>query len=544
MRLFIFLFFFVPATGFLQAQLKFVVEDFEGMAEQPGDLKPNGIFTFGNAKVNVDRKMSNKRSYSGDRSLKLVRNNSLNYGGWGKGIGVNIELDVNTDHLNFYAYQPESNNSNTIKIELQEDDNGSNVFEKDSDDSWSYLQKMDIKGRWNLISIPLSKFKDENAGGDGVFNASYKKGKLLTLIVTLENFDKTKKDQCWSFDFICLSKGPLPVGKEMFDAPGRESNDFCSLGAWSKEGNTADFSDIGLNFESNFKSGCDKKLGVIHFFQPFAVDGGNTQNLYPSIGRVNKIIEEGYIPLITLEDHFVNAHPATKQPNLYSIIEGHFDPFFKDWAKQIKQVDGIVLLRILHEFNGDWYPWCTVNNDKDPQMVIKAFKHIHSIFKKEAVSNVKFIWCPNSMSFPQESWNQIMNAYPGDEFVDYVGLDVYNGAGKDVPVWRSFRKEGIENYFILTQQLPGKPLFICEAASRERTGSESPTAQSKAEWIKDMSDALSSDMSKIKLLTWFNEKESFKVNSSPASQKAFLNYVMKNDYFRSGVRDISIILGQ
>ncbi|MBA3972479.1 MAG: hypothetical protein H0X46_10145 [Bacteroidetes bacterium] len=287
--------------------------------------------------------------------------------------------------------------------------------------------------------------------------------------------------------------------------------------------------------------GSDKKLGVIHFFQPFAVDGGNTQNLYPSVERVNKIVTAGYIPLITLEDHFVNAHPGMKQPNLYSIVEGHFDPFFKDWAKQIKMVNGVVLLRILHEFNGDWYPWCTVNNDKDPQLVVKAFRHIHDIFQKENVTNVKFIWCPNSLSFPQENWNYIMNAYPGDDYVDYVGLDIYNGAGKNIPVWRSFRKEGIENYFILTQQLSSKPIFICEVASRERSGSESQTAQNKSEWIRDMSEALSSDMSKVMLLTWFNEKESFRVNSSPASQKAFLTFIMNNDYFRSGTKEINSI---
>ena len=39
---------------------------------------------------------------------------------------------------------------------------------------------------------------------------------------------------------------------------------------------------------------------------------------------------------------------------------------------------------------------------------------------------------------------------------DFVGLDIYNGAGKSA-IWRSFRKEGIENYFILTQHLSNLP---------------------------------------------------------------------------------------
>src|SRR6185369_14093646 len=106
---------------------------------------------------------------------------------------------------------------------------------------------------------------------------------------------------------------------------------------------------------------------------------------------------------------------------------------------------------------------------------------------------------------PQAPWNFIMDAYPGDDYVDFAGIDVYNGAGSNSHLWRSFRKEGIENYFLLTQRLPQKPLLICETASRERTGSETGSSQTKAEWIKQMSAALRTDMSHIRLLSWFNE---------------------------------------
>jgi beta-mannanase len=204
-------------------------------------------------------------------------------------------------------------------------------------------------------------------------------------------------------------------------------------------------------------------------------------------------------------------------------------------------VQGTVLLRILHEFNGDWYPWCTVKNDKNPFLLAKAFRYIHNIFKENNVTNVKFIWCPNSMSIPSDPWNYIMDAYPGDEYVDIVGLDIYNGAGT-AKSWRSFRKEGIENYFLLTQELPEKPLIVCETASRERRAGECGKCQDKEEWIKEMSEALKTDMSKIRLLSWFNEKETFKLNSSSGSKQAYLNYVMKDDYYRSGPFAIKKIL--
>jgi len=536
----IFSFFLVCFHSSLKAQLKFIIEDFEGIDYGPSDLKPNGLFCYGNIKINVDGTRSVQQAYSGERSLWVNKDGPQIFGGWGKGVSVNVELDVRTDYLNFYVYSPVSNGSSCVKIELQEDDSGDGIYDKNVDDSWILTQKIDPKDSWQLVSIPLSKFKDNNEGGDNGFNVSYKNGKLLSLIFS---FDENKSPKlAWSFDFICLSQGVLPTGPSLFAAPAAQPTDFCSLGLWSKEGNSANFTDIAINFENSFRYGTDKKLGVIHFFQPFSFDGGNIQNSYPSIERINKVVKEGYIPLITLEDHFVNSKPNVKQPNLYSIVEGHFDSFFKDWAKEIKQVNGTVLLRILHEFNGDWYPWCTINNDKNPEMVVKAFRHIHDIFKAQQVTNVKFVWCPNSMSLPQEKWNFIMDAYPGDEYVDYVALDIYNGAGKGIPVWRSFRKEGIENYFILNQRLAHKPLLICEAASREREPYEPKTAQNKAEWIRQMSQALSSDMSRVKLLVWFNEKGTFKITSSEPAQHSFLINILQNDYFKSGPADLQKIV--
>lgn len=544
-----------------KAQLKFIVEDFEGCinGSSISDNKQNGIFTFGNIKSSIVGGISTPQTYIGERYIRLSKEGNLPYGGWGKGLGLNVELDSHHDYLNFYVNQYTSNKNTSIKIEIQEDDNGDHLYDKNLDDSWNYIhhlvssatfektenQLSDVPGNWELVSIPLNKFKDANNGGDGTFNINYKQGKLLCVIISFVNsndvnvkYEKSAAKQTWYFDFICFSKGPLPTGNGKINSPSPASEDLCNIGAWSIEGNKANFSEIASGFESNFKHGSQKKLGVIHFFQSFAVDGGNTQNHYPSIDRINKIIQDGYIPMITLEDHFVNAKPNMKQPNLYSIVEGHFDSFFKEWANEIKQVNGIILLRILHEFNGDWYPWCIAKNDNNPQLLIKAFQHIHTLFREQQVTNVKFIWCPNSTSFPQEKWNFIMDAYPGDSYVDYIGLDIYNGAGNVIPVWRSFRKEGIENYFIITQQLPHKPLFICETASRERHEKESLSSQNKAEWIQQMSEALKTDMSKIRLLTWFNEKESFKVNSSTQAKDAFLNYIFMEDYFKSGTKFI------
>lgn len=520
------------------AQLKILLEDFEGFYTGTGDIKANGFYTYGNLEATADGSMCTGQTYSGKTALKIEKKGTQTYGGWGKGVTLYMNLDASTDYFNFYFYQPASSQPTDIRIELQDDDNEDNQFNKNNDDSWYYIHHAATKDKWELVSIPLSKFKDSGAGGDGNLNISYGAGKLLGVIFSFADEKQIGNNHTWYFDFLCFSKGKLPTGVAPFDAPLAVATDFCSIGAWSEEGNIANFADIAASFESNFKGLSSKKLGVVHFFQPFGLEFGLSGH-YPSAERINKVIDAGYLPMITLENHFVRGG-TKKQPNLYSIVEGHFDSFFGYWAKLIKDVKGTVWLRMFHEFNGDWYEWCTVKNDKNPELVARAYRYVVNIFRENNVTNVKFIWCPNSMSVPQQKWNDIMYAYPGDEYVDLVGLDIYNGAGNAFSVWRSFRKEGIENYFVLTEKLPHKPLLICEVASRERRSAEK--GQNKAEWIGDMSEALRTDMSKIRLITWFNEKETFRVNSSSAAKKAFAEEILNQNYFKNGAGDIKMVL--
>jgi hypothetical protein len=529
-------------TSVSYGQLKFVIEDFEGMATDQSDFKHEGLFTFGSALANVDQKPTTGYGYSGDRALRIGWNGKKPYGGWGKGITMNVELSPAEDYLNFYALVPKSNRrSDRIRITLQEDDNENSAFDEKADDSWEYVQMLNTSDDWQLISIPLADFSDKNSGGDGMFNITHRDGKLLTFLITFLDSTQVRDYQKWYFDFLCFSKGKLPTWIGKFAPPAAGKDDYCHLGAWSEEGLEGKILEIPYRFESLFKGESDKKLGVAHFFIPFSEGGAKGRHIYPNPDKITWMIEKGYIPMITLEHQFIKARKSEKQPNLYSITEGHFDYLFKEWAQRLKLVKGTVLLRILHEFNGDWYPWCISKNDNNPQIYVKAFQRIRDIFDREEVTNVKFIWCPNSVSLPQTSWNYIMLAYPGDRWVDYIGLDVYNGAGQSVlPVWTSFRREAIHYYFLLTEKLPHKPLLICEISSRERKNVEKGVLQDKGGWIAQMSEALKSDFSKVRLLSWFNQYDKFRVNSSKESKNAYLRYILQDKYFRSGAEGFLI----
>jgi hypothetical protein len=527
-RIFTILFFIYAPVS---AQLKFLIEDFEGFDERSQNLSLHGVYTYGKLKAGVDTKNATGQQYSGNKCLKIEKDGKIDFGGWGKGVTLFMNLDQSTDYFNFYVLQPEGNNPATIRIDLQDDDNEDHLFNEKLDDVWSYTMTVQSKGGWELVSIPLNRFKETSPGGDGGFNIAYYGGKLLGMMISFTDPKALAPKHVFYFDFFCFSKGRLPVAGNLFEPKPADPGDFCSLGAWSDgEGKAANFVEIASSFENLFPDIPGKKLGIVHFFQPFGKDDGSS-GLYPSAERINAVIDAGYIPMITLENHFISAG-GNKKINLYSITDGHFDSFLGYWAYLIKQVKGTVLLRILHEFNGDWYDWCTVNNDKNPHLVAKAFRYIHNVFNDVGAKNVKYIWCPNSMSVPQEKWNNITDAYPGDDYVDFVALDIYNGAGNNQQIWRSFRKEGIENYFILTQKYPNKPLLICESASREKKSGEN--VQSKADWIQDMSKTIKTDMSKIRLLAWFNQTQQFRLNSSQQARDAYVRSILKDAYFRRG----------
>lgn len=529
---------FLLFTDASKAQLKSLIEDFEGFADGQTEMKDEGVFSYGGINLMTLQHITSGYGYSGERALKVQWTGKEWFGGWGVGVGVYKELDVKTDYFNFYLYCPKIDTvaEDKIKIRLEDDDNNDALFDTVNDDSWFYDLPVLKKNEWQLISIALTQFSDDTKGGDGKFDLSFKEGKLLSVYFAFEDISHYTSQHFWYFDFISFSKGKFISQNDIFLLPSADKDDYCALGAWSKTEDDLNYLLVPYDFEKLFNCDPDstKKLAMVSIYKPFSTDGKNVPNIYPSVEYLNQLVNNGYLPMITLESHYPKADDSIHQPNLYAIMEGHLDYYFADWARRLKEVKSTVFLRVLHEFNGDWYPWCIANNEKNPKLFIKTFQHIRQIFWDEKADNVKFVWCPNSMSVPQESWNYIMDAYPGNEYVDVVGLDIFNGAGvQKENVWHSFRKSAIDNYFIIREKIPDKPFIICETASRERNKSEKGFYEDKAKWIQHQAEALKTDFSKVQMMIWFNQYDNFRINSSVESSAAYLKYFWLDNYFKS-----------
>lgn len=215
--------------------------------------------------------------------------------------------------------------------------------------------------------------------------------------------------------------------------------------------------------------------------------------------------------------------------DLDSIIRGDFDAYIHRNAQAVAALKFPVMIRFAHEMNGDWYPWCGVKNGGEttnafgdpalpdgPERYIAAYRHIHDIFVAEGATNVLWIWAPNVTSAPGADWNAAANYYPGDKYVDWIGIDGYNwGSSRPYGGWMSFDQIFGSSYSSLTQLIPDKPVIIAEFASTEAGGD-------KAAWIRDTFKSMR-NYPRLRAFVWFNiiKETSWSIESSDESTAAF-----------------------
>ena len=189
---------------------------------------------------------------------------------------------------------------------------------------------------------------------------------------------------------------------------------------------------------SEFENKIGKKLAVVLVF--LAWDNTIEMSKFPK-AWCNMITERGSIPHITWEPWDFDRN--CKKYTLDSIINGQWDKYINKWAKDISEWGKSILIRWGHEMNGNWYPWDGLHNEKEPKKYIDALIHIRKIFNKYNTKNVIWVWCPDiCYFFPDKNIYDFKNYYPGDEYVDILGIDGYNFANARTTLapWLSFEK--------------------------------------------------------------------------------------------------------
>lgn len=99
---------------------------------------------------------------------------------------------------------------------------------------------------------------------------------------------------------------------------------------------------------------------------------------------------------------------------------GAFDAHFAELGRTlVADHQAYAMLRIGWEFNGNWYRWGAVN---DPDSFVAYFRRIVAAFRSVPGNHFKIIWNP---ALGQQAIGADL-VYPGDDVVDYIGMDVFN----------------------------------------------------------------------------------------------------------------------
>ena len=105
------------------------------------------------------------------------------------------------------------------------------------------------------------------------------------------------------------------------------------------------------------------------------------------------------------------------------INDGSKDKYIAQFAADMNAYGYPIILAPFDEPNLNENDWGSTINGNTPKSFIAAWQRIHKIVKAEHADNVSFALVYNNISIPAAPFTDY---YPGDEYVDYVGVDGFN----------------------------------------------------------------------------------------------------------------------
>lgn len=243
-----------------------------------------------------------------------------------------------------------------------------------------------------------------------------------------------------------------------------------------------------------------RRLDIVHWFT-------NWDNpFFPEMAEAASA--GGRIPLISWQPH---------TQSVQDIAAGRYDDYVRTWARAAATAPGTIYLRPFPEMNGDWTPW-----NGDPQTLVTAWRHIHTLFQQEGATNVRWVFSPNVTDEPRTDTNRLEHYYPGNDVVDILALDGYNwGDTRPHIGWRDFDTIFRTGYDRITH-LGTQPVWIAEIASSDVGGD-------KGAWVEQM--FATRDYDRIEAIVWFDENKEadWRIDSDPAVLAAFREALTAGD---------------
>lgn len=226
----------------------------------------------------------------------------------------------------------------------------------------------------------------------------------------------------------------------------------------------------------------------------FIVRYQNLDTNFPMEEMLNAYHNNKYVEL-TLQT-MMTTDNASNPGIIYDLLKGKYDEYLHQYARDIKAFGHPVLFRLNNEMNGDWCIYSSYYTSNDTELFKASWRYIYDIFQENGVDNVLWVWNPHDLSFPGFQWNHYLAYYPGDKYVDIIGLTGYNpGNYFKGESWRPFH-EIYPSLYKEYSEIFQQPLMITEFGSNSFGGD-------KIGWIQDMFQHMD-NYPRIKVAIWWN----------------------------------------
>lgn len=232
------------------------------------------------------------------------------------------------------------------------------------------------------------------------------------------------------------------------------------------------------------------------------------------LSGMTDVWQTGHVPMVTWLS-YTGSETETSSTITRQVRDGEYDEVLEWWVEELSAwlatndpaIDGPrrLYFRPFPEMNGDWLPW-SVLEDGDAEAFVNAWRYVHGRLMAavdaadagDPRDRVQWLWNPNATEHgdvPTEA------SYPGDEYVDWVGIDGYNFG--DSPMgdgWQS-PESVFEPMRDRLAALTDRPLSIPEFGTTSNRSGEHDV-RAKREWIEDVFDYI--EANDIRMACWFN----------------------------------------
>ncbi len=245
-----------------------------------------------------------------------------------------------------------------------------------------------------------------------------------------------------------------------------------------------------------------------------------------------------YIPYSSMEFNFYRSHYkrakkyhcgmhiALEPDKGLEVIKD--DERLHRFAAQAKEAGIPIFLRFANEMNDPGNAW-----GKDIQLYKEKFRLVADVMHKKA-PNVVMCWAPNDWGY--KGFDDAIKWYPGDEYVDWVGVSSYppylkNGESKHHTKWTDRLRKVYDRYS------GRKPIYLAEGAPIQNVEFEDTASMTAvaAKDLREFYDEVARRYPNVKAIFYWDSNEKYgakrqcKISSNPVILEAYKNAI--SDHF-------------